>query len=163
MADDRRVLFLSFSGTLKIISENKITKLLLPNKSILYKELNDGIYYLDYGYDFILNPAKFNYGGYFNTWAHNVLLVYLKNFHEKLPGLKSQLIALAQTDEEKSMAQEYTGNTLYREPGTDRQLKLLNSLLRSNEIEPIDLGDASTFWQGISVLRRRCVFKEIVE
>ncbi len=161
--DDRKVLFLSFAGALKILVENRVTKLLLPNRGILYKELKDGIYYLDYGYDLIINPAESNYEGYFNAWAHSVLIVYLKNFHESLPGLKSQYIALAKTDEEKSLAREYTGNALYREPGTDRQLRHLNALLRSNGVAPIDLDEASTFQQGISVLRRRCVFKEIVE
>src|SRR3989338_4463697 len=163
MSDDRKVLFLSFAETLKMLTENRAKILTLPDNKIYYPELASGIYYLDYGENLIFKPAKFNYEGYFNVRAHSTLIVYLKSFKESLPQMKAQLLLFAKTEEEKILSQEFTGRVLYREPGTDRQLKHLNSLLRSNGVTPINSGEANAFWQGISVLRKRCVFKEIIE
>lgn len=161
--DDRKVLFLSFANTLKMIDNDRITKWKLSNGNIYYRELAEGLYYLDYGETLIYHPEMFNYEEYFSFLAHKILKIYLKSFKARQPSAKAQLIGSASNDEERTMAQEYVGHVLYREPGTDRQLKYLNMLLVSNSITPIHLGDASNFQQGIAVLRRRCIFKEIVE
>lgn len=114
--DDRKILFLSFAETLRMIADDRITKVRLTSGDHYYREIAEGLYYLDYGEKLIRSPASFNYEGYFNLSAYKKLKFYLEIFKARFPSSKAQRIEVASTDEEKLLAEEYTGHVLYREP-----------------------------------------------